>query len=141
MAASPYAYSGPTTGMQLPIAGSAHGRVLLASIDDSTREQLARELMHTGDRLDESMVRHIRERGFAMMSSNAGATAIRSVAVPVLNEGRVIATLDMTFFARVVSADGIRGYHHELIAAAAQIGAAAAQLKLDPPDDRKEACG
>ena len=115
---SPYAHAATTVGKRLSLATSAHGKAWLAatgSADDAEAAGAAREMP------SEASLEYIRARGYATRSLGNDPTT-NSIAVPVIAQGRVAATIGLTFFARSLDQAAIAALADELCGAASAIG-------------------
>lgn len=124
-------------GRRLPVLLTAAGRAYFAMCPDEEREDIL-ELLRSGsggeeqqalarnDALVRSLVRRVREDGFGTNYGDWTAQAkIGAVAVAVMDDDRVYASLNVVFLSRAVSlADAVRRYVPPLQEAAAEIVAA-----------------
>ncbi len=124
-------------GFTLPVLESASGHAYLAHIAPDERAGILAGLEAVDKRSqmlqmfkNERLVQRIREDGYATFDRNPN-TAVpgktSSIAVPILEGGRVAGTLTLVFFSTAMSmAEAVRRYVPDLKAAAADIG-----LELD----------
>lgn len=125
-------------GYSLPLLECASGHAFLAHIGPEERLGLLAGLETYERRTpllemfkSERLVQMIRDNGYATWERNPhtqfpGKTS--SIAVPVMNQGEVIATLTLVFFASALPmAEAVRRYADELKAAAHEISAALEQ--------------
>lgn len=148
---SPLAHVRSTLLKRLPLISSGHGRAYLSFCSHLERHRLAKLIVSRPHperdtvptvRHWRRMIRQTRERGYSIRANQID-TETRTIAVPImLDPGRVIATLGMTFFRRSVRSHQIESYAHSMQATAAK---AAAQLReeilLHSPQVPKETAG
>jgi IclR family mhp operon transcriptional activator len=124
---SPLAHVRSTLHKRLSLVSRAHGLAYLAFCGSAERHRLARIAVsaeHPEDRVIGTgrewrrLIRQSRELGYAVRATNADPFT-RSIAVPVMLEpGRVVATLGMTFFRNVVRGPEMASYAASLRTAA-----------------------
>ena len=101
-----------TINMRLSLVARGLGRAYLAFCSKEERQLLVRMLMasrHDEDRpknlpkVVEQLVRTTRNRGFAQRDQNVEPTNSDTVAVPIMAQGRVLATYGLTYFRSAVT--------------------------------------
>lgn len=132
---SPLAHVRSTLHKRLPLISSGHGRAYLAFCSNMERHHLAklitsrihaeRDTVPTAKDWRKLIVQ-TRTRGYSIRAAEIDPET-RTIAVPIMLEpGRVVATLGMTFFRRAIQNQQIAGYAASMQATAA---AAAARIR------------
>ncbi|MBA2933969.1 helix-turn-helix domain-containing protein [Sphingomonas sp. CGMCC 1.13654] len=121
--ASPYAHARSTIGKRLPLWTSAHGKAWLAHLPLSERPAPPAHEPATGESAEMLLtdLRHAIEGGYAIRTLGRDPTT-NSIAVPIFEQGHVVATLGITFFARVLGPAAVRRMAQLLLEAATEIG-------------------
>lgn len=131
---SPLAHVRSTLHKRLPLISSGHGRAYLAFCSNMERHHLAK-LITSRTHVERDtvptakdwrrLIVQTRARGYSIRASEIDSET-RTIAVPILLEpGRVVATMGMTFFRRAIQNQQIAGY-----AGALQVAAAAAAARI-----------
>jgi IclR family mhp operon transcriptional activator len=119
---SPYAHARSTVGKRLPLWTSAHGKAWLANLSAECMPTPPACEPDTGYSAEALLaaLRHVHEAGYAMRSFGRDPTT-NSIAVPIFEQNRVVATLGMTFFVRSLPAAAVAEMGARLRHAADQI--------------------
>lgn len=130
-ASSPWVIDRIKTGAQVPMVGSAVGQTYLAFASPAEREHLVEQLTGSA-RLAVDRIAMRRRLGKAIRLARDAGYGSRykglepgtgEIAVPVYEDGRIIACLGMTFIASVMSAkEAARKFLPRLLETAADIG-------------------
>ena len=131
---SPFAHVRSTLHKRLALVSSGHGRAYLAFCGPMERHLLAK-LITSRAHIERGtvptardwrrMIMQTRARGYSIRAAEIDPET-RTIAVPVMLEpGRVVATMGMTFFRRAIQNQQIAGY-----AGALQVAAAKAAVRL-----------
>jgi IclR family mhp operon transcriptional activator len=121
---SPYAHARSTVGKRLPLWTSAHGKAWLAHMEPDHMPTPPACEPDSGQSAEALLaaLSHVHEAGYAMRSFGRDPTT-NSIAVPIIEQNRVVATLGMTFFVRSLSAASVAEMGARLRRAADQIAA------------------
>lgn len=129
---SPLSLLHSTVGMRLSLVSRAHGRAFLAFCDESEQDLLIRilqksELPEDFPAREETAFREflasIRSRGIATRHPTV-RTVSNTLAVPVFEQSRVVATIGLTFISSAMTPqEAIQRYGHGLRRLAADISA------------------
>ncbi len=112
IADSPVSPFHATINMRLSLMSRGLGRAYLAYCPRDERQLLVRMLASSQDPEDrpkdlpkvvQQMVRSIRSKGYAERIAHAEPRSSNTVAVPIMNDGRVLATVGLTYFRSAVS--------------------------------------
>jgi len=140
---SPLSFHRSMVGRRLPILLTASGRAYFAYCDEEEREQMLQLLRTSHDeqgrlaadsRFIKNLVRRVRADGFG---SNAGEwdteKKIGAIAMPIIHENRVLASLNVVYLARALRLDeAVLRYADSLQAAVQKITDA---LRERPPGE------
>jgi IclR family mhp operon transcriptional activator len=127
---SPLSLLHSSMGMRLSFVSRALGRAYLAFCDTEALEAIIKllrasaepeDVMARDDRTFRALLRETRERGYATRDPRV-RTVSNTVAVPVYEESRVVATVGLTFFASVMQPEeATRRFHGKLLELSANI--------------------
>jgi IclR family mhp operon transcriptional activator len=137
---SPLALLHSTIGMHLSLASRALGRAYLAFCEHESREFLLQALMSSGEPEDmlardlpalRGLLDTVRANGYATRDPDVRPVS-STLAVPVFESGRVIASIGITFFSSTLSVpQAVERYLEPLQEAARRIAAALEQPRCD----------
>jgi IclR family mhp operon transcriptional activator len=124
IALSPLSLSHATIGLRRSFATRALGRAYLAFCEPDEQDVLTRLLQQSTDPEDASardvpsfrrMLKTVRARGIATRDRRVG-TVSNTLAVPIYEQSRVVATVGLTYFCSVMSQDAaIRQFRGEMV--------------------------
>jgi IclR family mhp operon transcriptional activator len=127
---SPLSLHHSSIGMRLSLVSRALGRAYLAFCDADERDALISIVKKSNDREDlparddaamTAMLHKIRQRGLATRDPHV-RTVSNTLAVPILEGSRVVASVGLTFIASAMTQDeAIKRHHHDLVELSAGI--------------------
>ena len=127
---SPLSLHHSSIGMRLSLVSRALGRAYLAFCDADERDALINIVKKSNDSEDlparddaamAAMLQKVREQGLATRDPHV-RTVSNTLAVPILEGSRVVASVGLTFIASAMTQDeAIRRHHHDLVELSAAI--------------------
>jgi IclR family transcriptional regulator, mhp operon transcriptional activator len=121
---SPLSLHHSSLGMRLSLVSRALGRAYLAFCDDGERDALISIVKKSDDREDlrarddaamKSLIDNVRQRGLATRDPHV-RTVSNTLAVPIFEGSRVVASVGLTFIASAMTQDeAIRRHHQDLV--------------------------
>jgi IclR family mhp operon transcriptional activator len=141
---SPLSLHHSSIGMRLSLVSRALGRAYLAFCDADERDALISIVKKSDDREDfparddaamTAMLHKIRQRGLATRDPHV-RTVSNTLAVPILEGSRVVASVGLTFIASAMTQDeAIKRHHHDLVELSAGISRRLASLAGRSPEE------
>jgi IclR family mhp operon transcriptional activator len=127
---SPLSLHHSSIGMRLSLVSRALGRAYLAFCDADERDALINIVKKSNDSEDlparddaalTAMLHKVRQRGLATRDPHV-RTVSNTLAVPILEGSRVVASVGLTFIASAMTQDeAIKRHHHDLVELSAGI--------------------
>lgn len=112
-ARSPLSIDNGMTGYKLPMLRTAAGRCFLGHCEPDTRRLILETVASNGDAADgpyleerhvTQMLATVRERGYAMSSDGEFRNETAAIAVPIISEGTLVASLAFIWIRHAISA-------------------------------------
>lgn len=110
---SPFSLHHSSIGMRLSLVSRALGRAYLAFCDDNERDALIKMIRKSSNREDavaknegamRTLIAEVRRRGVATRDPNVRAVS-NTLAVPIRESGRVVASVGLTFISAAMTQD------------------------------------
>jgi IclR family mhp operon transcriptional activator len=112
-AISPWPHPVSSLNMRLDLTTSAMGRCYLAFCKDGERDVLLKNTRVNGGASDDksayinALIRTVQRDGFALRDGRVGPKSMQVIALPIINEGTVVACLGMGFYTSAVPSSRI----------------------------------